>query len=337
MTAEQHAAITAEIIERLELILADEWCSFWYAGMVRRLEGEDVDWKDAALWALIGLSRLTGDAVVLHRRLIQLEGGRAVDEQDAHRHTLPATIPATPEREVQVTNPTGRKILYVMGKAGIGRKWVLARRVAELAGVSAGTLNNAFTKLARGGLIAPYRYRGEVVKYRYGRGGRKRGLYVLTDDGRLWYQHNYGEAATSELETMVPRHGGVQHAVDILEARDLLRGLALRVDDDPKAMTLSGDEWGPRAEPDLVMRYAGQVWPVEVQREIRTRNNKKWEKTLELSRGYLMLILESEGERRSQIEILRRAGLPGTILVTSLERLREGEGPQDWDCMESGQ
>ena len=106
---------------------------------------------------------------------------------------------------------------------------------------------------------------------------------------------------------------------------------------DPKAMTVSGDEWGPRAEPDLVMRYAGQTWPVEVQREIRTRNNEKWEKTLELSGGYLILILESEGERSSQVEILRRAGLPGTILATSLERLREGEGPQDWDCVESGQ
>jgi hypothetical protein len=324
----------SRIAARLKIVPDCDWYGRWHDGMVERLARRDIDGMDVVLWALVGFSHLAGNVVVLNRQVVQLEAAQELDGVQIHRPSLAVNIPS---RGVQVTNPTQKTILYVMGKAGLGRRWRVAERVRELANVSKGTIRNAFGTLVQDGLVAPYQHQGRLVRYRYGRGCRT--LYVLTEDGRLWYQENYGEAAESELDRMISRHGGVQHAVDILEVRDLMQGLGLKVNDAPAPLLATGDEWGPRSEPDLVVQYAGHDWPVEVQREVRSRNDSKWEKVLELSEGWLMLILESDAKQRSQARILRDAALhlpPGEILLSNLEHLRGVDQLVNWEEIVTG-
>jgi transposase len=332
VTVEQLREKAAKIASEMSLAPECEWSTYWRDVMLEVLARPNVEPLEAIWWALAALERVTGNHVALNRRVARQAAERDLDGEALDRCTTPVDIP---EREIRVTNPTHRAILYVMGKAGLGRKWRVAERVAELTGVSEGTINNAFTRLLKGGLIARYQYRDKPARYACGRG--RRALYVLSGDGLAWYRHNYDEATASELEEAVPRHRGVQHAVDVLEARDLLRDLGLAVDDDPQPLLATEDPWGPRAEPDLVAQYGGAAWPVEVQREVRTRNDEKWGKTLELSGGRLMLVLETEAKRRSQAEILRRAVLdlpPGRILLFSLEG-QEG-WPGNWEEISTG-
>lgn len=334
MVVERLGERVAEIAAKLKIVFDCEWFGFWHEGMQERLACPDLDLVDVVLWMLKGLSRLADDVVILNRQVVRLETQTILTGQAVQ----PASPVIVPEREIRVTSPTQRTILYVMGKTGIGRRWRLASQVVESANASEGTIRNAFASLAKHGLIAPYRYQGKPAWYTRGKGRHK--LYVLADDGRSWYEHNYGEVATSELEDMVPRHRGVQHAVDILEVRDLMRDLGLRVDDHPAPLLATGDEWGPRAEPDLVVQYGGHSWPVEVQREVRVRNDGKWEKVLALSEGRLMLILETRVKQQNQTRILCDAALhlpAGKILVGSLEGLHaEEDWPRDWDEIITG-
>jgi hypothetical protein len=104
-------------------------------------------------------------------------------------------------------------------------------------------------------------------------------------------------------------------------------------------MLASTDVWGNRSQPDLSLYFDGTRWPVEVQREVRTRNVDKWEKVLNLSRGYLVLILETAAHRCQQAKILRGDAWnlpPGKILLSSLEELRESGTSVEWDEVITG-
>jgi transposase len=323
ITVEQLREKTAKIAGEMGLAPDCEWSTYWRDGMLEMLARPDVDSLKAIWWALAALERVTGNHVALNRRVAR----QAAERELAIRPASPVTVP---EREIRVTGRTQQAILYVMGQTGIGRRWRIAEQVVRSTGVSEGTVRNVLASLTRDGLIAPYHYQGKPATYARGKGRHK--LYVLTDDGRSWYRHNYGQVAESELEAAVSRHRGVQHAVDVLETRDLLRDLGLAVKDEPEPMLATEDPWGRRAEPDLMVQYGGLTWPVEVQREVRARNDEKWGKTLELSGGWLMLVLETEAKRRNQAEILRDAAPdlpPGKVLLFSLEG-HEG-WPGNWE------
>ncbi len=162
---------------------------------------------------------------------------------------------------------------------------------------------------------------------------------MLGEDGRLWHEANYGPPVASEFNAAVSRHRGVQHVIDVLEARDLLRELDMEVSDEPEPLLFDEAEaWGKRAEPDLVLHHEGEVWPVEVQRDVRPRYTSKWAKTLALA-GRLALVLETRREREQQVGFLRQEATrlpPGVVLLTSLEALRDGSRMQDWDRVEMG-
>lgn len=234
-----------------------------------------------------------------------------------------------PERQIEVGGKTRQAVLHLMGNYGLARSWRLVERVATMRGIVRQTVANTFKELVEQGLIQTYSYKGAEQGYRYKPRGRWRKLYTLSEDGRVWYRQAYGEEAViSELDVWAPKHHGVEHAVDILEARDLLRGLSLNVDDDPEPMLATDDRWGRRSEPDLLLYYEGHTWPVEVQREVHARNDAKWGKVLELSGGRLVLILESIAKMEEQAKLLRSAArsLPqGVVLLVSLEHLREAD------------
>jgi len=205
-----------------------------------------------------------------------------------------------PERQIEVGGKTRQAVLHLMGNYGLARSWRLVERVATMRGIVRQTVANTFKELVEQGLIQTYSYKGAEQGYRYKPRGR--------------------------LDVWAPKHHGVEHAVDILEARDLLRGLSLNVDDDPEPMLATDDRWGRRSEPDLLLYYEGHTWPVEVQREVHARNDAKWGKVLELSGGCLVLILESIAKMEEQAKLLRSAArsLPqGVVLLVSLEHLRE--------------
>lgn len=229
-----------------------------------------------------------------------------------------------PAEVIEVTRTAEQSILYVMGKTGWGRKWRIAERVQRLTTVSEGTIRNGFTALRKDELILPFTHRGKSVRYKYGLG--RRDLLVLSEKGKLWYQHAYQcQPQPSELAAAVKKHKGVQHAVDILEVRDLLRALDFQVDADPAPLLAANERWGHRAEPDLVLDYDGHAWPVEVQREVSPRNHKKWNKVLRLGEGRLIIVVETVESEAYQISHLEQRWdwrASDTILVTSLETLR---------------
>ncbi len=326
----------AEIVATLKSVPLCEWYLYWHTVLLESLDDPEANPAELVLWALDGLRRLSYNTQVLNAQAARLQATH--DEAQAAvriASTVPVTIPA---RKIQVTNRTHKTILFVMGSSGLARQWQLTRRVAELAQVAHGTVRNALTSLTRDGLIEFYQHQGKPAGYRYGQ-GRPRALYALTQDGLAWYQLNYGDPVPSELDQAISRHKGVQHAVDILETRDLLRGLGLQVDDDPQPMLASADVWGNRSQPDLSLYFDGTRWPVEVQREVRTRNVDKWEKVLNLSKGYLVLILETAAHRCQQAKILRgdaRNLPPGKILLSSLEELRESGTSLEWEEVITG-
>ena len=231
-----------------------------------------------------------------------------------------ATLVAVCAIEATKVATTNVKCVTAMLK----RELLLVQELAQEQGVAPAnrTVENGFSQLLKDGFIAYYQRHEEPVRYKFGR-GPGRALHLLTDRGKLWYENVYGQPAVeSELFVFVPRHGGVQHTIDILEVRDLLRSFGLQVRDDPESILLTGDEWGPRAEPDLAVKYDGYWWPVEVQREVRQRNNDKWRKLL-AEEGRLVLILETPKNQASQARILRDAELPsGRILLTNLRTLQ---------------
>jgi hypothetical protein len=71
---------------------------------------------------------------------------------------------------------------------------------------------------------------------------------------------------------------------------------------------------------------SGELWPVEVQREVAPRVVAKWAKSLELC-GRLALVLYHDEARRKQQMILfeARYKLPaGRILLSSIEAMEAG-------------
>ncbi len=99
------------------------------------------------------------------------------------------------------------------------------------------------------------------------------------------------------------------------------------MDNDPQALLADdASPWHARAEPDLAFTLSGEMWPVEIQREVSPRVVAKWAKSLELC-GRLALVLYHEEARKKQAAILAAARfrLPkGMIKLTSLERMEAG-------------
>jgi len=76
----------------------------------------------------------------------------------------------------------------------------------------------------------------------------------------------------------------------------------------------------------MAFTLSGEVWPVEVQREVAPRAVAKWAKSLELS-GRLALVLYHAEARRKQRMLLfeARYKLPvGSILLSSIEAMEAG-------------
>mgnify|MGYP007049863898 FL=1 len=123
----------------------------------------------------------------------------------------------------------------------------------------------------------------------------------------------------------------------ILEAQHWLAAAGFTVDLEPPARLYNAaDPWGARVEPDLTATLRGELWPVEVQREVDTRNGEKWRKAVELY-GRLMLIVFNEQRREKQLQLLReelaRWDWPaGSIWVWSLEALERGV--EGWTVLE---
>jgi len=130
----------------------------------------------------------------------------------------------------------------------------------------------------------------------------------LTPRGRQWCQAAFGQAP-------------VESEITVAAA-----GYAVKTE--PGAVLAAEVEpWRARAEPDLVFTLSGEVWPVEVQREVSPRVVAKWAKSLELS-GRLALMLYHEEALRKQKMILfeARYKLPaGRVLLSSIEAMEGGD------------
>ncbi len=268
-----------------------------------------------------------GEVAALRAEVATLQAQLAA--QQAARARAPQTTEITiPAKTVQVRSPIQQEIIRLMGSSGQGRAWRLAEQVlaAGLA-TTERSGDNAIGKLVAGGLLSDYRQRGKAVHWTAGPGGARR-LVVLSEAGQHFYRAAWGaEPVESELDLVARAHQSVDHGIGILEARDRLCAAGYVVDDQPAPLLADPAEpHGERSQPDLVLiDQLAQRWPIEVQREVHTRNTPKWAKALALS-GRLILILFSEAKRQQQQAILELArtypGLPpGQILLSSLEAL----------------
>ena len=241
------------------------------------------------------------------------------------------TVAVIPQQTVRVTSPVQQAILHLMGSTGLSRPWRISALLQARCGYSAGALNNAMTRLLhatdeRPSLLQRYESQGRVVRYRYLPHSR-RNLYVLTAAGETWYRAAYPDTPLqpSELLAATAEHHGVEHAVDILEVRDLWQAWGLPVQEHPPALRYTDEVWGRRSEPDLRVQLLERWYPVEVQRDVRRAHADKWHKALELSGGRLVLVLESPAAQARQVQYLRpllRALPTGEIWLTNLEALR---------------
>lgn len=241
------------------------------------------------------------------------------------------TVAVIPQQTVRVTSPVQQAVLQLMGSTGLSRPWRISALLQARCGYSDGALNNAFSRLLRPtderpALLALYEHQGRKVRYRYLAYSR-RNLYVLTPAGETWYRVAYPDTPLlpNELPAAAAEHHGVEHAVDILEARDIWQACGLAVQEHPPAMHYTDEIWGPRSEPDLLVQLAGRWCPVEVQREVRRTHTAKWHKALQLSGGRLVLVLESSPAQARQVQFLRpllRTLPAGEIWLTNLETLR---------------
>ena len=130
----------------------------------------------------------------------------------------------------------------------------------------------------------------------------------LTPTGRQWCQAAFGQAPVeSEIAVAARRHKSVSHGIAVLETAHHLGAAGYAVETEPGAVLAAADEpWHARAEPDLAFTLSGELWPVEVQREVSPRVVAKWAKSLELG-GRLALVLYHEEARRKQQRILFEA------------------------------
>jgi Fe2+ transport system protein B len=88
----------------------------------------------------------------------------------------------------------------------------------------------------------------------------------------------------SEIAIAARRHKSVSHGIAVLETAYHLAAAGYAVETEPGAVLAAADEpWHARAEPDLALTLSGELWPVEVQREVSKRLVAKWIKSLELN------------------------------------------------------
>jgi len=118
-----------EIAETLVLLRhSQDWHSAWRRDMARLLDQEPVDWMAVTQAALRGFQAATNDA---HR--VNQELSSIATELKQVWSTVPAGASSVliPEETITVTNLTHQLILFVMGKAGIGRKWRIVSLVQQ--------------------------------------------------------------------------------------------------------------------------------------------------------------------------------------------------------------
>ena len=305
-----------------------------YLDVLEALEALRERYRDAQRQAseLEGrVNQLKEQAASLRRDNRDLEGETA--RLKAARARLPKKVKVViPSKTVVIRSAAQQQAMRLIGEEGLGRSWRIARDIVETLGLEENSARNALTALTKKGLIDDYRRDGKSIRWKYAAGGSRR-LVVLTKRGAAWYREVYGrEPVESEILRVARQHRSAVHGVGVLEARDHLRAIGYRVDDDPEAI-LAQDEnrWGRRQEPDLVVWMDGQAWPVEVQREVSQRLLDKWEKALSLNER-LALILFNVEHREKQVDLLRRdkhvRGLRrGVIHLSSLEEMEMG----DWE------
>jgi hypothetical protein len=280
-------------------------------------------------------------AVRLQRAKLEHEQQETAKRMDALEHELAqaranlarrpaATSLVLPSQKITVESGIQREILRLMAIEGLGRVWRIVERVlADGLTGNANTVRNAVSKLDVRALLADYEQHGKPVSWAYKAGGTRR-LVQLTPTGRQWCQAAFGqEPVESEIAIAARRHKSVSHGIAVLETAQHLAAAGYAVETKPGAVLTAADEpWRARAEPDLAFTLSGEVWPVEVQREVSPRVVAKWAKSLELC-GRLALVLYHEEARRKQMMILfgARYTLPaGRVLLSSIEAM-EGS---DW-------
>jgi len=245
-----------------------------------------------------------------------------------------ATSLVLPAQKITVESGIQREILRLMAIEGLGRVWRIVERVlADGLTGNANTVRNAVSKLDVRELLADYEQHGKETGWTYKAGGTRR-LVQLTPTGRQWCQAAFGqEPVESEIAIAARRHKSVSHGIAVLETAHHLGAAGYTVETEPGAVLAAADEpWRARAEPDLDLTLSGELWPVEVQREVSKRLVAKWIKSLELN-GRLALVLYSEETRQKQQMILleMRYKLPsGVIRLVSIEAMESG----DWDWEE---
>ena len=219
-------------------------------------------------------------------------------------------------------------MIRLMAIEGLGRVWRIVERVlADGLTGNANTVRNAVSRLVERALLADYDQHGKPVSWTYKAGGARR-LVQLTPTGRQWCQAAFGEKPVeSEIAVAARRHKSVSHGIAVLETAHHLAAAGYAVETEPGAILAAAEEpWRARAEPGLAFTLRGEVWPVEVQREVAPRVVAKWAKSLELC-GRLALVLYHEEARRKQQMILleTRHKLPaGRVLLSSIEAMEVG-------------
>jgi hypothetical protein len=261
------------------------------------------------------------------RRIAALEHELAQARANLARRPA-ATSLVLPAQKITVESGIQREVLRLLAVEGLGRVWCIVERVldSELTGTP-NTARNAVNRLAERGLLADYEQHGKPVTWAYKAGGARR-LVQLTPTGRQWCQAAFGqESVESEIAVAARRHKSVSHGIAVLETAHHLAAAGYAVETEPRAVLAAADEpWHARAEPDLALTLSGELWPVEVQREVSPRVVAKWAKSLELC-GRLALVLYHEEARRKQQRILfeSRHKLPaGRILLASIEAMEAG-------------
>ena len=286
---------------------------------------------------------LMHEVQALRARVATLEQQLAREQADsaAWRERALNAAPATvkiPAQTVTVRSKLDREVLRLMAVTGLARSWHIITRVMEtgLAQHENG-VRNAIKRLKEAELLTDFTWNGKAQQWKPRAGGGRQ-LLQLTRLGQTWAEAAFKiTVAPCELERLVQKHKGVEHAVGILEAQHWLAAAGFTVDLEPPARLYNAaDPWGARVEPDLTATLRGELWPVEVQREVDTRNGEKWRKAVELY-GRLMLIVFNEQRCEKQLQLLReelaRWDWPaGSIWVWSLEALERGV--EGWTVLE---
>lgn len=298
-----------------------------------------------ALWLFYDINELQGrvkeeqreTAASRHRETLLNEANDSLcDQVERLRIQLaqrPQAVAAEiPAQQAVIRSAMQQEIVRLMGAEGLGRSWRIIARVAGVGWGQENSVRNALCKLTKQRVIDDCRRQGKAAHWKFKAGGNRR-LVRLTKLGRVWYREAFGhDAAESEIAKVAQKHRSIAHGVGILEARDHLREAGYVVSDDPRAILVdSGQQWGARSEPDLVVTMDGVAWPVEVQREVSERMLGKWEKALALA-GRLALVLFNEEHRDKQAVILEHAlwhsySARGNVRLTSLEAMET----DDWE------